>query len=434
MMAFVLMAVAALVLDVGFAIVTRRQMQTATDSAALEGLRWRDAVPDPASADDTRRRNARDLLQRVFLDQDPPQPDDHRNFGAGPVVGFSDENAVDLGDGFKASETLSVPVEGADQGFNPAGYNPFDPDRPFQLNGYGTGESSNHRAGDMVSGTYQDGQPHTEAGDYSRQDFLPDTAAPSNTTPAGDTFLVRMRRSNEGQQADLGLSSGPSVPYLFGRGSLLASQLKGQGITVRAASIANARPVMSVGRHFSVGQDQFPGVTSFGLSYTYWKQFAQPKSNPPPPGTTIAQAQPSLGPGADGQYLAWPVGRLPSIGWSVATLPAPVNPPSPPDSTQTNNYVPIYDTVDGADRIIGFGLIRVVTNNPLKIDILSGAIASMNASVCLPEGIQDTTITGPIANDVIARNLALNRDATTVNDSIPRRLPVLLAPALVRSE
>ena len=38
MLAFVLMSVAALVIDVGFSFVTRRQMQTAVGSAALEGF------------------------------------------------------------------------------------------------------------------------------------------------------------------------------------------------------------------------------------------------------------------------------------------------------------------------------------------------------------------------------------------------------------
>ena len=43
MMFFGLMGLAALVIDMGFARLAQRQMQTAVDSAALEGLRWRDA-------------------------------------------------------------------------------------------------------------------------------------------------------------------------------------------------------------------------------------------------------------------------------------------------------------------------------------------------------------------------------------------------------
>ena len=42
MIFFGLMGLAALVIDMGFARLAQRQMQTAVDSAALEGLRWRD--------------------------------------------------------------------------------------------------------------------------------------------------------------------------------------------------------------------------------------------------------------------------------------------------------------------------------------------------------------------------------------------------------
>ena len=44
MMFFGLMGLAALVIDIGFARLAQRQMQTAVDSAALEGLRWRDVT------------------------------------------------------------------------------------------------------------------------------------------------------------------------------------------------------------------------------------------------------------------------------------------------------------------------------------------------------------------------------------------------------
>jgi uncharacterized membrane protein len=46
MFLFGFMALAALVIDIGFARLTQRQMQTAVDAAALEGLRFRDEVPE----------------------------------------------------------------------------------------------------------------------------------------------------------------------------------------------------------------------------------------------------------------------------------------------------------------------------------------------------------------------------------------------------
>ena len=69
----------------------------------------------------------------------------------------------------------------------------------------------------MVAGDYDASQSGVEASDYSRADFTP-----SDDSPA--PFLVRMRRSNDFQSLDsqAGVSShGPSVPLLFGRGSLI---------------------------------------------------------------------------------------------------------------------------------------------------------------------------------------------------------------------
>ena len=45
MLTFALMALAALVIDLGMAMLTQRKMQTAVDSAALEGIRFRDQIP-----------------------------------------------------------------------------------------------------------------------------------------------------------------------------------------------------------------------------------------------------------------------------------------------------------------------------------------------------------------------------------------------------
>ena len=52
MLLFGIFAMAALVIDIGFARHAQRQMQTAVDSAALEGLRFRDQVPPGNSGSD----------------------------------------------------------------------------------------------------------------------------------------------------------------------------------------------------------------------------------------------------------------------------------------------------------------------------------------------------------------------------------------------
>src|SRR5713226_7973720 len=72
---FGMLAITAMVTDVGFAILARRQMLMAVDSAALEGLRGRDkvigALDDsltPEQRDQIRRQRASWRVSEVFDD------------------------------------------------------------------------------------------------------------------------------------------------------------------------------------------------------------------------------------------------------------------------------------------------------------------------------------------------------------------------------
>ena len=94
MIFFGLIGLAALVIDMGFARLAQRQMQTAVDSAALEGLRWRDYSANPPtgqSSDHYRRQQASSMAANVFDDDLNPTNGDPSNFGAGPVVQFQGE-------------------------------------------------------------------------------------------------------------------------------------------------------------------------------------------------------------------------------------------------------------------------------------------------------------------------------------------------------
>lgn len=484
MLSFVLMSVAALVIDVGFAFVTRRQMQTAVGSAALEGLRFRDSIPpqwkdptnpgqldssiitamqgeglDPSNLDNVRRWAAQQNVVNTFddnlnpADGDPsnafPYQGGPANFGAGPVVHFTESPGVPpSGQAIAASQTISPGT--------PTVYKPSDLKWPFQIN------PNNDVMGDMVSGSYTfnplnyaPSMSLVEDENYNRTDFQAGTTSPANS------FLVRMKRSNEPPNNAPISSSGPPIPYLFGRGSLLTTQQRGgdtvwaksQGITVRATSIADVRPVMMVGRQSTVNQTQIPGVTSFGLRYKFWIQFGPTKSSPQllVPGGVLttqpieldpaagnnsgltAQSQ-SVGPGRDGQYLSWPDGKLPSIGWRVSTIS--LSQPAFSNSINTINYVPIYDSNfvgDGADWIVGFGLVQVVSSSPLQIKILNGEIAPMNALASVLGDAFDPSITAAALTSLISANqgLRLDPNAISATQQIP---PVLLAPALVRSE
>lgn len=191
MMLFGIMAMAALVIDIGFARLTQRQMQVAADGAALEGLRFRDDYPPgysaPTSLEDARRQQASDIVAWTFDDNFDPSDGDPVNFGAGPLVQFSggagDSSLV-------ASQLMEV-----------------DPDNPVY-------------------------EPQLLDG-------------PSMAT---DNFQVALRRGPTDLPNDAHLyANGTPVPYLFARGSMINRQLVAAGITVRATSNAEARHVLRVG-------------------------------------------------------------------------------------------------------------------------------------------------------------------------------------------
>lgn len=95
MMLFGLFAMAALVIDIGFARLAQRQMQSAADSAALEGARNGDEM-------------ASELVGIIF-DDDLDTAADPLQFGAGPIVTLTDSPNVSNA-ALVASQDLSVPA------------------------------------------------------------------------------------------------------------------------------------------------------------------------------------------------------------------------------------------------------------------------------------------------------------------------------------
>lgn len=221
----------AVVVDLGIARTTQLQMQTSADVAALAGLAGRDA---PVSNPDQQRRQAASLLAQLVFDEDldPATGPDQYRLGAGLVLGTGVSGVND-------------PTGGV-----------LDPGAPWvpslQLN-----VASNLRNGDLVAGAFSSLDPtdpsrvdwHDESTDYSRLDFIPEAS--------GTAFLARLRRTRPNQPLDrvAGVSSaGPTLPYLFGLGSAAlgtpdpaAYDPRRDGITVRAAAIADARPVTAAG-------------------------------------------------------------------------------------------------------------------------------------------------------------------------------------------
>lgn len=216
MLMFALMGLAALVIDIGFARLTQRQMQTAVDAAALEGLRGEDTVPYSERQD-----AARKIASWHFDDDLDTASDDGAfdtgsgQFGAGPDVDFAG-GAGELSLG--ASQTMSV-----------------DPDNP------------------VYKPTFTDG----------------------TSSPIG--FQVAMRRGGTGiPEADV-YSVGPALPYLFARGSMINRQLIQNGVTVRATGIADARPATTVGVDIP---GLVTGAQRFAIRETTWSSLPADDSDP----------------------------------------------------------------------------------------------------------------------------------------------------------
>jgi hypothetical protein len=247
----------AVVVDLGIARTTQLQMQTSADVAALEGLLGRDArVPTP----DAQRRQTASLLARLVFDEDldPATGPDQYRLGAGLVLGTGVSGVND-------------PLGGV-----------LDPGAPWvpslQLN-----VASNLQSGDLVAGSFtalDATNPsrvdwHDEGSDYSRLDFSPEDR--------GTSFLARLRRTRPDQPLDrvAGVSSaGPTLPYLFGLGSAAlgtpdpaAYDPRRDGITVRAAAIADARPVTAAG----LARPGLPGLAPLATGATtsdvHWLSF-----------------------------------------------------------------------------------------------------------------------------------------------------------------
>ncbi len=173
MMLMAVMALAALAIDMSLVQLTRRQMQGAVNTAALEALR---NGAQPAS----------DLVaEQIFADPSGQQI----AYGAGPYIPYSGGIAMD-GSNYMASQYLPLPTPGS--GAQPNGSTISGPWLPPQL----AYQATTNQGGDFVAGQYQgDSASHVEDSSYNRGDFTPQSSSLNSTPP--NSMLVRMRRSTE---------------------------------------------------------------------------------------------------------------------------------------------------------------------------------------------------------------------------------------------
>ena len=232
-----ILGLAALAIDLVQPNLTLRQFHAAADAAALEGVRWRDTVPDLE-----RRLLASQAVARLFdADGDLTTEDDL--FGAGPQLSIIGKTSLDavgqlsIGDATTGSARPLYRRRELVDGTRPGW---------LELN------LPNRRIGDMVAGTYRNDVPHTDGitiadrwRPYLRPDFRP--------IATERDFLARLRRTsdpfNRDRIEDVS-SAGPPLPWLFARGSTLRSttgQGLAEGIDVRATSIARRDTARTVG-------------------------------------------------------------------------------------------------------------------------------------------------------------------------------------------
>ncbi len=361
---------ASLVIDWGYVNLARVQMQSTVDAGAIEGLRLRDLAPDDPTASDLNRRVAVSQLATWTYDDDFDASSDTLQLGVGPDVSLTD-GQTDL----NALQTLSVPA-------NPV-YKPN-----LQWN-----DEANLAHGDLVSGTYGIPDPECpnenlgmECSDYTRKDFV---SADASTSPTANAFLVRLRRSvrpepfqdAESLDSISGVSSaGPTLPLMFGLGSLLQPEsdppgIRLTGITVRATAIADARPARGVGLPDPLFDPPRLGVTPFALNRAVWRD--ELSVDTAVSGTVAGSGAITIGGTVVGEFVT----QVLSIGQPVQTI----SPES--GSVEIDGYAPLYQEIFGTQRIVGFARIEMTGTVPGSVQIIkrSSQVAVENAtSTILP--------------------------------------------------
>lgn len=429
---FVLLPLAALVIDMSLVRLTRRQMQTAVNSAALEGLRFRDSIPvstlrtivdcplcateeeflnevrvnDPECActeatdqvvrDYVRRRLAQRITTAIYDDDLLSTQEDEWNVGAGPDVDY--EGGIVVAGQFRAQPLIE----------------PKSAYKPNPRLNFGTND---HPAGDFVAGSFdRNDTEHDEYSNYSRTDFTPADSDASIAT----AFLARLRRTEESNQVGIA-SFGPPVPFLFGRGGVTRAlpphapdeiwNRRESGTIVRATAIANAVPAVTVG---VPSAEIDVGLARFAMSRTIWESaLLDIDLNVTRSGTDVT-----------GDFIGRGIAQeVTTLGMeATATIVAPWE--------EGVRYVPIF--VDETDeRIVGFGIVRissVVDETAVVRKLSDRQMAFANASATFTRNVP-TDITSTEWSQVIF----FSRELADTSGSNPLNHAPVLAPALQRT-
>ncbi|MBL8861924.1 MAG: Tad domain-containing protein [Planctomycetes bacterium] len=397
LLAFVFFAVAGLAIDIGLANLTQAQMQSAVDSAAIEGCRWRNFDETIGDSHAEKRRKTSAMVRLAFDDDLHPTQGGYVPGNGTAFLPADDADAAQLGAGpaLRVSGGVGAWNANAVVGAQPDAELARIDDPRLQPN------IQNRPQGDIVVGTFDPDEPGREQSSYQRRDFTPAVSGTQRVNAL--SVLVRMRRAGDGNPDDVqpGVSSSlPTLPFVFGLGSTMLRapgeswDPRRDGLTVRATAIASARPAMRVGRppcdeagaplydhEPSVGgtfRERISGVVPFFVYLDAWAAHFRGPGWQASSSSTMSRVRVE----PDGRLVldtdGATVGHFlfdatsapanpcdPEVGWPVAVgraVPRATSTPVRPFrfTTRKPAYIPIVENVPDANgvpvlRVVGYG-------------------------------------------------------------------------------
>lgn len=396
---FALLAIGALMVDLGLANLSQQLMQNTADAASLEGVRSSNG-DDP----DYHARQAASGMASQAFNAGNILTTEWRNQGAGPALTTTGGSGGEL----MANQQLRVFDEnGRPAMYRPVlqqNYNPLDP------------AGSNAAHGDIVSGDYTPLGPVADPADYNRPDFQPGLMANGSRG-----LLVRMRRTNDfaGLDRIAGVSSsGPPLPYLFGRAATMRKDPaavynpREHGITVRGTAIAQAVPARSVGRFANA---TVRGAIPVVFRLSYWNQLnggadglAEDATLSLSGGAIVNPATGTVGYVIDRQVVC---AGFPESDWTVVS--------AAPEGV-VEGFIPLYAPVcqteavpcgagDAIERVVGYGY-GTITFDGTQITLVRSASStySLNTSALPlnPPALSSAEWENLLATSIVAPALA----------------------------
>ena len=348
------LALAALVVDMGLAVLTQQQMQDSTEFVALEGLRWRDELGDAG-----RRDLAQQSATWCFDDNFDPGDGDAYQRSLGP--NFQLVNPLPQAPQLAAGATIDTTTI------------PYRPELDTNV--------GNALSGDLVAGNFDLVDTlHEEFSDYTRTDFSVDPLLPE------DAFLARMRRSSE--DAIDGGTTGPPLPFLFGMQPLFGSvsgpeyNPRVDGLTVRAASIAQQRRALRVTGTESLNSPF--ALALFAVDFDAWQNLATEVNQvvDVDAAGTLTLAGTPIGAFVQRQgttQAAFEVGQV------TEPIASPLNDPVPP----TLVVCPVTALVNSLPTVVGFGRVVISSDDPAVLQFTKqlAAVAPSFASTQAPAAL-----------------------------------------------